>query len=157
MAGTDEGRDPDGGVPVPPPGRAPLDQLFDGDGLYALRSAVADHAAGLGLGEHVVSDLVLIAHELATNAVRHGGATPADPGRLRLWAADGVVVCQVHDPGPAPADLATIGHAPAKPGASNGRGLWIVRRLTRRLDIAVEPTGTTITAVVPLGPSTIDS
>jgi len=69
MVGTDQGRNPDGAVPPPPRGRAPLDRLFDGDGLYALRSAVADHAAELGLGEHVVSDLVLIAHELATNAV----------------------------------------------------------------------------------------
>jgi anti-sigma regulatory factor (Ser/Thr protein kinase) len=109
------------------------------------------------LGEHAVSDLVLIAHELATNAVRHGGATSADPGRLRLWAVDGLVVCQVHDAGPAPEDLATIGLAPVGPAASHGRGLWIVRRLTERLHIATGPSGTTITATVPLGQSTIDS
>jgi anti-sigma regulatory factor (Ser/Thr protein kinase) len=156
MAGTDERRDV-GGAAATPPGRVPLDQLFDGDGLYALRSAVAAHGADLGLGEHAVSDLVLVAHELATNAVRHGGATTTDPGRLRLWAADGVVLCQVYDPGPAPADLATIGLAPAASGASNGRGLWIIRRLTVRLDITVGPDGTTITAAVPLGQSTLDS
>jgi anti-sigma regulatory factor (Ser/Thr protein kinase) len=157
MAGTDERRDLDGGAAATPPERVPLDQLFDGEGLYALRSAVAAHAAALGLGEHDVSDLVLIAHELATNAVRHGGATATDPGRLRLWAADGVVVCEVYDPGPAPPDLATVGLAPANPGASNGRGLWIIRRLTARLDITVGPDGTTITAAVPLGRSTVDS
>jgi anti-sigma regulatory factor (Ser/Thr protein kinase) len=132
-----------------PPERASLDQLFDAEGLYALRSAVAAHASAFGLPELSVSDLVLVAHELATNAVRHGGATPATPGRLRLWAADQVVVCQVYDPGPGPEDLSTAGLAAVDPTARSGRGLFIVRRLSRLLDIITGPGGTIITAVLP--------
>jgi anti-sigma regulatory factor (Ser/Thr protein kinase) len=40
--------------------------------LYALRSAVAAHAAAAGLPQARVYDVVLAAHELATNVVRHG-------------------------------------------------------------------------------------
>jgi anti-sigma regulatory factor (Ser/Thr protein kinase) len=160
MAGTEERAMPSdqahagpGGRPVPPD-RPALDQLFDGDGLYVLRSAVAAHAAELGLSDQGVADLVLLAHELATNAVRHGGATPAEPGRLRLWTADGVVVCQVHDAGPGRDDLDGVGHTPVEATASSGRGLWIVRRLATRLDITTGPAGTTITATMPA--STVD-
>src|SRR5947208_3521014 len=94
-----------------PDGHSALDQLFDVESLYALRSAVAAHGADLGLTEQTLSDLVLIAHELATNAIRHGGVTAASPGRLRLWATDGAVVCQVHDVGPGLADAAGAGTA----------------------------------------------
>jgi anti-sigma regulatory factor (Ser/Thr protein kinase) len=154
MVGPDE-RSSTGDV-LTPPERAPLDQLFDGDGLFGLRSAVAAHASAFGLSELRVSDLVLVAHELATNAVRHGGATPATPGRLRLWVADGVVVCQVFDPGPGPQDLSGVGIAQVDPSARSGRGLFIVRRLSRRLDIATGTGGTTITAVLPNDPSIVD-
>ncbi len=67
-----------------------------------------------------------------------------------------MVVCQVYDPGPAPNGLADVGRAPVEPGASNGRGLWIIRRLADQLDIVTGPEGTTITAVVPTGQSTVD-
>lgn len=155
MAASDERTDAGARDMTSSPERMALDQLFDGDALYALRSAVAAHASDIGLAEHVTSDLVLVAHELASNAVRHGGATPSTPGRLRLWAADGVVVCQVHDPGPGPEDLATQGLSPVDPAARSGRGLWIVRRLVSRLDIVTGPDGTTVTAVV-VRPSTVD-
>src|SRR5689334_10535911 len=89
-----------------------LDQLFDVDSLYALRSAVAAHGAELGLVDHGMADLILVAHELATNAIRHGGATAASPGRLRLWVADGVVVCEVHDSGPGLSESAAIATGP---------------------------------------------
>jgi anti-sigma regulatory factor (Ser/Thr protein kinase) len=154
MVGPDE-RSSAGDV-LTPPERAPLDQLFDGDGLYGLRSAVAAHASAFGLTEVRVSDLVLVAHELATNAVRHGGATSTTPGRLRLWASDGVVVCQVYDPGPGPEHLSGVGLAEVDPSARSGRGLFIVRRLSRRLDITTGPGGTTITAVLPNDASIVD-
>src|SRR5258706_15449396 len=133
MAGTNERSLPDQtqpgpGGPLTPPAQAPLDQLFDADGLYSLRSAVAAHAADLGLSEQSVHDLVLVAHELATNAVRHGGATSGQPGLLRLWASHGAVVWQGHDPGPGRDDLNPVRHTPGDPGASNGRGMWILRR-----------------------------
>jgi histidine kinase-like protein len=88
-------------VPEPaegmPPRPARLEQDFDDGSLYALRSAVAAHAAAAGLPPARVHDVVAAAHEMAANAVRHG----AGHGRLRLRAADGVLTCQVTDDGPA--------------------------------------------------------
>jgi anti-sigma regulatory factor (Ser/Thr protein kinase) len=143
-------------LPDPVVGDPRLDQLFDGDGLYALRSAVAAHASELGLPEQDIADLVLVAHELATNAVRHGGASPARPGRLRLWAGGHRVVCEVSDPGPGPADPDGVGRTPVEPAANNGRGLWIVRQLAETLTITTADHGTTVTVALPVRMSTLD-
>ncbi len=126
-----------------------LDQLFDAETLFQLRSAVAAHGASLGVTEPVLGDLVLVAHELASNAVRHGQAGSNDPGRLRLWRDGDLVVCEVSDHGPGLCDPVGVGRQPAPPGASGGRGLWIVRQVSRDLDIRTGPTGTTVTAAVP--------
>src|SRR5580658_7633829 len=74
------------GPDVAPGGGNPsvIDQVFDAGSLYALRSAVAAHAADAGLPEGRIEDLVLAVHELAANAVRHG----AGQGRLRAWRTD---------------------------------------------------------------------
>src|ERR1700750_528185 len=85
-------------------GEAPaLDQAFDSDSLYALRAAVAAHGSQAGLSDGRTRDLVLAGNDLAANAVRHG----AGQGRLRLWAADDAVRCEVTDQGaPGEADAA---------------------------------------------------
>ena len=106
-----------------------FDQTFDGDSLYALRSAVAAHATHLGLTEARVADLVLVAHELASNAVRHGGATTAAPGRIELWREDRTLLCRVSDSGPGIADpharrLDDVPLAPAAAAGSGSSGRW---------------------------------
>ena len=121
-----------------------LDQSFDADAMVRLRSAVGAHAAELGAGTRL-EDVVLIAHELAGNAVRHGGGR----GRLRLWRDDFVLLCRVSDSGPGLDDAARAGFELPPPEAPGGRGLWIVRRLaTVRIDTGT--TGTTITAALTL-------
>src|SRR5579862_6457757 len=78
-----------------------LDQVFDADSLYALRAAVAAHAADAGLSPGRADDLVIAVHELAANAVRHG----AGHGRLRVRRAEDVLLCETSDDGaPQPAD-----------------------------------------------------
>jgi anti-sigma regulatory factor (Ser/Thr protein kinase) len=136
------------GTPAGVAAAVALDQSFDGHHLVALRTAVAAGAAALGLSEEKAGDLVLVAHELAANAVRHGGATPAAPGRLRLWRDGSAVYCQVSDGGPGLADPATAGTRPVPPLAGNGRGLWIVRQITERLHISSGPAGSTVTAAL---------
>ena len=118
---------------------AVLDQVFDRDSLYALRSAVAAHAAEAGLPSQRVYDIVTAAHELAANAVRHG----AGRGRLRLWADGRSLYLQVSDDGPA-------GQDPARPDAAawrreHGHGLWIIDEVADQVSLDRAPSGTTVT------------
>ena len=125
----------DGGTP----GRTPdgLEQRFDSTSLVSLRSAVAAHGGALGLSPAQVNDLVLVAHELASNAVRHGGGG----GRLRLWRIDGSVYCEVADAGG--------GYLYRRPerrpdlDATGGRGLWIIVRLVDGMSVESSDSGTT--------------
>jgi anti-sigma regulatory factor (Ser/Thr protein kinase) len=119
-------------------GRTPdgLEQRFDETNLVSLRSAVAAHGGALGLGDGQVEDLVLVAHELATNAVRHGGGG----GRLRMWRVDGSVFCEVADAG----DGFMFARPERRPDlrATGGRGLWIVARLVDELRVDSGGAGT---------------
>jgi anti-sigma regulatory factor (Ser/Thr protein kinase) len=139
-------RAPHGHDSVSGHGAAALEQRFDRDSLYALRAAVAAHAAHLGAPPDRVSHLVIVASELASNAVRHGGGK----GRLRLWRVDGAVRCEVSDGGPGMADPDAVGTAHPSVLALNGRGLWIVRRLAADVSIDSTEQGTTVTACVAL-------
>jgi len=123
--GNASGRTPDG-----------MEQRFDVTNLVSLRSAVAAHGGALGLDDGQVEDLVLVAHELATNAVRHGGGV----GRLRMWRVDGSVFCEVVDGG----DGFRFARPERRPdlGATGGRGLWIVARLVDALSVDSGVAGT---------------
>jgi anti-sigma regulatory factor (Ser/Thr protein kinase) len=144
-----------------PAGFVPLDQAFDAGSLYALRAAVAAHAAAAGLGKTRVYDVTAVAHELAANAVTHG----AGHGRLRLWADGGFLYCQVSDDGrderaetagqAAPAasrSSAPSGSTPAPWPAEHGHGLWLVRQVAEHVSIGHGPSGTTATVRFPLMP-----
>jgi anti-sigma regulatory factor (Ser/Thr protein kinase) len=118
-----------------------IDQAFGENDLHMVRNAVAAHADHLGLAAERVGDLVLIVSELGSNAVRHGGGA----GRLRLWATDAEVVCEVRDDGPG------LRQAPPEdrpdPSASNGRGLWLVRRYADDFEATTPETGGTVATV----------
>jgi anti-sigma regulatory factor (Ser/Thr protein kinase) len=120
-----------------------LDQVFDGDSLFALRAAVAAHGSQAGLSEGRTRDLVLAVHELAANAVRHG----AGQGRLRLWAAQDAVRCEVTDEGaPDAADAADAADA-ERWQAEPGHGLWLVRRIADSASVQSGASGT-VAAVI---------
>src|SRR5512139_2405162 len=124
-----------------------LEQTFFSDTLFALRSAVAAHGEELGLADLRLGDLVLVAHELAANAVRHGGASADVPGRLRLWRTESGVVCEVSDRGPGLPDP-SAGSAAVGIGATNGRGLWITRQVAQEVTIDTGPDGTVIRVTI---------
>jgi len=121
----------------------------DLDSLYALRSAVSAHASDLGAAPERVAHIVIVASELATNAIRHGGGG----GRLRLWRADGRIWCEVSDSGPGLADPESVGTSPPPAMATGGRGLWIVRRLSAQVRFGGDGHGTMVTAAVTLEPA----
>jgi anti-sigma regulatory factor (Ser/Thr protein kinase) len=134
-------------VPVPP-SPVVVDQTFTSDHLFSLRNEIAAYATEFGLTARRVDDLILIAHELASNAVRHAGVTSGMPGRLRLWRDGDVIVCQVSDGGPGLTDPHDAGVRPAAVTASSGRGLWIARQVADRVDITTGPEGTTVTTTL---------
>jgi anti-sigma regulatory factor (Ser/Thr protein kinase) len=145
MAGVDGRLD---GRPLASSAIEPLILTFDSEHLYALRSTVAAHASAFGLPEPRVSDVVLVAHELASNAVRHGGVSPQRPGQLRLWWDRTAVVCEVRDSGPGLINPNTAGMQAVPVAAPSGRGLWIIRRIADEVEISTGAGGTTVTAAL---------
>jgi anti-anti-sigma factor len=129
-----------------------LEQVFDGDSLYALRAAVAAHASRAGLPDGRVGDLVLAVHELAANAVRHG----AGHGRLRVWKAEGGLRCEISDDGPGGAPAS--GAATSQPGdtvpwsTEYGHGLWVIRQVADQASVRSGPDGTVAVVSFALGP-----
>jgi anti-sigma regulatory factor (Ser/Thr protein kinase) len=135
---------PPGGRGEPATGtglRLVLEQVFDGDSLYALRSAVAAHAGQAGLPPSRVQDVVIAAHELAANAVRHGPGH----GRLRLWHGSRQLRLEISDDGPGPAD-----GMPEPAAWRNGHGLWLVRQIASQISLQSGHAGTVATATFPL-------
>jgi anti-sigma regulatory factor (Ser/Thr protein kinase) len=104
-----------------------LEESFDAGTLPALRRAVLAEAVAAGLAGDRAGDVVLALHELAANAVRHGGGA----GRLRMTVTGGALRCQVSDAGAggrgqaASAGLDTASPWPLQPG----HGLWLVARV----------------------------
>ncbi|WP_431894751.1 ATP-binding protein [Nonomuraea sp. bgisy101] len=129
------GEIPDGTPPV-------LDQMFDGDSLYALRATLEAHASQAGLPEGRAGDLVITLHELATNAVLHG----AGAGRVRIWKHAAALHCRVEDSGPPRSDAQPAAKWPYE----HGHGLWIARYLSDGMSVSSGPSGTAVTVVFAL-------
>jgi anti-sigma regulatory factor (Ser/Thr protein kinase) len=123
---------------------AGLEQPFTAADLYTLRAAVSAHADAAGLPQPIIDALLIITAELSGNVVMHGGGT----GCLTLWRTGGDVILQVSDNGPGMENPDDAGRAPVPTSAVGGRGLWMVRQLSRHLDIVVAAHGTTVTATV---------
>ncbi|MFJ3231972.1 ATP-binding protein [Streptomyces sp. NPDC086787] len=118
-----------------------LDTPFRAPDLARIRVRVDELASAAGLCQARRTEFVLAMHEVAGNAVRHGGGE----GTLRLYLSADSLRCQVTDEGPG-FDEDVIPRDPPAPGASeDGRGLWIVRQLTDRIDIARGAVGADVT------------
>lgn len=133
-----------------------LDQAIDANSLYQLRASVAAHAVQAGLPQRRADDLVIAAHELAANVVRHGSGH----GRLRLWRQGQTLHCQVTDHGfqqhadgngrdgqqfPDPAS------ALPRWRVSPGHGLWLVRQLADQTSLHPGPSGSAVTVSFAFG------
>ena len=121
--------------------------------LQSARAQVRACASHAGFGEDEAEDVVLAVHELAANAVRHGGGA----GRLRVWNLAGALYCQVDDgdlmasagpeadhaglavtePKGSP-DRASMVSLPCEPG----HGLWVVQQLADQMQSLSGPGGT---------------
>ncbi len=127
-------------------GELALDQAFDADTLHELRKAVLAEAVVAGMPDDRAAEVVLAVHELAANAVRHGGGG----GRARMRVVAGELQCQVSDPGPGSIDGGARGGGagtaepwPVQPG----RGLWLVRKVADHMSVVSDLAGSRVTVV----------
>jgi anti-sigma regulatory factor (Ser/Thr protein kinase) len=130
-----------------------LDQGFTAGTLHQLRVAVLAHARAAGMPENRATDVMLAVHELAANAIRHGGGT----GRLRIRVAAGALHCQVTDPGLARCNGNPPAAAAGQPPQSSippdpapwphrlGHGLWLVQRTADQFTAVTGPLGSQVT------------
>lgn len=129
-----------------------LEQEFNAGTLHVLREGVLACAMAAGMPESRATDVMLVAHELAANAVRHGGGR----GRLRIGIAARALHCQVTDPGVAgcagnpPAGTAsqrpTVAPEPPPWPYQPGHGLWLVRQAADHFAAMTGPDGSQVTA-----------
>ena len=116
-----------------------LDLAFDSGTLHVLRAEVRARARQAGLSEDRAADVVVAVHELAANAISHGGGK----GRLRVWDLAGALHCQVDDGDPdASGDAAAaLNSLPDLPG----HGLWVARQVADQMRTLSGPRGTRAT------------
>jgi anti-sigma regulatory factor (Ser/Thr protein kinase) len=86
-----------------------------------------------------VLDLVVAANEVFENARRHGGGA----SRVRAGTFDGWFVCEIEDRGPGLHDP-WAGYLPPTSEHARGAGLWVARRLVRRLELLDNAPGLTV-------------
>ena len=128
-----------------------LDQEFGETTLRVLRETVLAHATAAGMPEGRALDVMLAVHELAANAVKHGGGI----GSLRMSATNRELICQVSDPGSASSGLPRSSTPGSQlPGAAvqrspwpyeAGHGLWLVRKVADHMSVNSGPAGSQVT------------
>jgi anti-sigma regulatory factor (Ser/Thr protein kinase) len=107
-----------------------------GRDLEEFRDGLARVLAAEKVSDATVLDMLLAATEIAENAIEHGGGVVD----VRVGHADGRFVCEVVDRGEGFDDPAA-GYLAPRPGV--GRGLWVARQLTWRLEFFEAPDGFT--------------
>jgi anti-sigma regulatory factor (Ser/Thr protein kinase) len=130
--------------PLPEPPAGVVAHAFGAAGLASVRRFAARHAVAAGLAERA-TDLALVADELATNSVCHGGGR----GALRLWRRHATLICEVRDRGHVADPL--VGRRRPVDGQIGGRGLWVVNQLCDLVQVRSSPSGTTVR--VHIGPN----
>ncbi|MGN9893482.1 ATP-binding protein [Micromonospora sp. L31] len=130
-----------------------MSEDFTASTVTALRHRLRAAVSGAGLVGDEGYDFVLAVHELATNAVRHGGGH----GHLDLWRQDDVLICEVSDHGVTASGL-PVRLPPVD--VAGGRGLWLAHRLSEGLLLTRGVDGVTATVTACLdavaGPPVVD-
>lgn len=119
---------------------APTLEVDDLSDLHALRDAVNGVLAGSAESESV-ADFVLAVDEVVTNALRHGRR----PVRVRLWSTRDRCLCTVTDQGDGCGDpFAGYLAASMEDLPTGGMGLWLVRQLCEKVELARTAQGFTV-------------
>ena len=118
--------------------REPICALdFDGD-LWALRHSLAELEMLGELDPGRLEDLIFSVNEAASNAVAHGDGTC----QARVWRDGGRVVSEVVTASSIGDPLAGLRRP--DPGATGGRGLWLIDELCDLVEVRSGPEGTSV-------------
>ncbi len=105
-----------------------------------VREVVVRQAATAGLDEERIWAVGLALQEMAAAVVRSAGT-----GTLRVWVEPAALVCEMRDPGPAPAPLA--GRRRPAPSEPDDRGLWLANQLCDLVQVRSGGAGATVRVV----------
>jgi anti-sigma regulatory factor (Ser/Thr protein kinase) len=122
-------------TPVPEP-LPELRSVSFGRDAENLREGLAGELAAERVPEARALDMLIAITEIATNAADHGGGIKD----VRVGRAGGRFVCEIVDRGSGFDDPAA-GYLPPRNGL--GRGLWVARQLTWRIEFFRSPQGFT--------------
>jgi anti-sigma regulatory factor (Ser/Thr protein kinase) len=130
-------------LPLPEPEEVPTEHTFGSSGaqLASVRDVVLRTGIAAGLDPERAGDLVLAAHEIAANSVRHGGGT----GTLRMWMQDDTLVCEIGDAGRIEDPLVGGGGGAGRGAPPDaGFGLWMANQLCDLVQIRTFPAGSVV-------------
>lgn len=111
---------------------------FAVEDLAGLRGVVSRLATQAGVRPGAADDIVLAAHELATNSIVHGGGR----GVLRAWTEPGAFLVEVSDVGVI--DDPLVGRDLLPDLAENGRGIWMANQLCDLVQVRSGEGGTVV-------------
>jgi anti-sigma regulatory factor (Ser/Thr protein kinase) len=106
--------------------------------LGRARAFVRGAAGALRIDPDRVDDLVLAVNEAITNSIRFGGGR----AEVAVFPESNAVVCDVRDEGRIPDPL--VGRIAPLPGATDGRGMWLVNQLCDLVQIRSGADGTAV-------------
>jgi anti-sigma regulatory factor (Ser/Thr protein kinase) len=132
--------DPDellGALTPEPRSLSGLRSIGFGSDLEEFRERLARELAAEEVSDAAVLEMLLAASEIAENAIEHGGGV----SDIRVGRARGRFVCEVVDRGEG-FDDPSAGYIAPRPCV--GRGLWVARQLTWRLEFFASPDGFTV-------------
>lgn len=110
--------------------------------LGRARAFVRGAAGALRVDPDRVDDMVLAVNEAVTNSIRFGGGR----AELAVFPEGNAVVCDVRDEGRITDPL--VGRIAPLPGATDGRGMWLVNQLCDLVQIRSGTDGTAVRVFV---------
>jgi anti-sigma regulatory factor (Ser/Thr protein kinase) len=106
--------------------------------LTAAREFVAHQAAAAGLDSRAAAELILTAHELATNSIRHAGGR----GVIRCWTDHETLIVEVSDQGKI--DDALIGRRRPNGLQIGNYGHWIANQFCDLVQVRTFESGSAV-------------
>jgi anti-sigma regulatory factor (Ser/Thr protein kinase) len=107
--------------------------------LAAVRAHVAAAASAAGLSPERVPQLLVAVHEVAINALTHGGGDAT----LTTWIDGNDFVCEIADGGRGMADR-YVGYTDPAQMQRRGRGFWIARQFSDLVEVRSSTSGTRV-------------